>query len=92
MIHKAIRKLGHVTEYFVFGLLLFRAFRDDTKESRTLRWAFFSFIVLTLYAASDELHQSSVSNRTASVYDIGIDVLGGVIALGLSAFLHLRRH
>ena len=86
MVHKAIRKLGHVTEYFVFGLLLFRAFRDGSKELRTLRWAFISLIVLILYAASDELHQSFVSNRTASPFDVGIDVLGGGYCSGTKCF------
>jgi len=43
------------------------------------------------YAASDELHQSFVSTRTASLHDVGIDILGGIIALVLSALLHLRR-
>jgi VanZ family protein len=28
MIHGIIRKLAHVTEYFILGLLLFRAFRS----------------------------------------------------------------
>ena len=90
-IHKALRKLGHVTEYFVFGYLLFCAFRGSLKEWRIPRWVFSSFIVLVIYAASDELHQSFVSSRTASPYDVGIDVLGGLIALSLGAILHLSR-
>ena len=93
IIHKIFRKLGHVTEYFVLGLLLFRAFRGDSKELRLPRWVFSSFIVLVLYAASDELHQAFVSTRTASPYDVGIDVLGGIIGLCLRVMLQLsRRH
>jgi VanZ family protein len=91
MIHVAIRKLGHVAEYFVLGILLFRAFRGGSRELQMLQWAFSSFFVLVLYAASDELHQSFVSTRTASLYDVGIDMLGGIIALVLSALLHLNR-
>ena len=87
----ALRKFGHVAEYFVLGYLLFRAFRGGSKESRIPRWAFSSFLVLVFYAASDELHQSFVSTRTASVYDVGIDILGGIIAMALSALLHLHR-
>ena len=93
MIHRTLRKLGHVAEYLVLGFLLFRAFRSGSKELRISRSAFSSFLVLVLYAASDELHQSFVSTRTASLYDVGIDVLGGIIALVFSAVLHLsRRH
>ena len=91
MIHNTLRKLGHVANYFVLGFLLFRAFRGGSKEFRIPRWAFSSFFVLVLYAASDEFHQSFVSTRTASPYDVGIDILGGITALGLSALLHLSR-
>lgn len=79
-IHGVIRKCGHVTEYFILGLLLFRAFRGDSRESRTMRWAASAFVILVLYAAGDEFHQSFVSSRTASVVDVGIDTLGGIIA------------
>jgi VanZ family protein len=89
IIHGLIRKLGHVVEYFILGFLLFRAFRGGSKELRIPRWVFSSFIFLALYAASDEFHQSFVSTRTASLYDVGIDMLGGTIALGLCALLHL---
>ena len=92
LIHKALRKLGHVTEYFVLGFLLFCAFRGDSKELRLPRWVVSAIIVLVFYAAGDEFHQSFVSTRTASLYDVGIDVLGGLIALGLSALLHLSHH
>ncbi|MGE5172851.1 MAG: VanZ family protein [Betaproteobacteria bacterium] len=91
MIHIALRKLGHVSNYFVLGFLLFRAFRGGSKELRIPRWLFSSFFVLVLYAASDELHQSFVSTRTASLHDVGIDMLGGITALGLSVLLHLSR-
>ena len=91
MIQWALRKSGHVAEYFILGFLLFRAFRGGSKELRIPRWAFSSFFVLVFYAASDELHQSYVSTRTASLYDVGIDMLGGIIALGMSALLHLGR-
>ncbi|MDA8240835.1 MAG: VanZ family protein [Nitrospiraceae bacterium] len=89
MIHNTLRKVGHVANYFVLGFLLFRAFRGGSKELRIPRWALSSFFVLVLYAASDELHQSFVSTRTASLHDVGIDMLGGITALGLSALLHL---
>jgi VanZ family protein len=89
MIHAAIRKLGHVTEYFILGILLFRAFRGGSKELRNLRWAFSSFLVVVLYAACDEFHQLFVPARTASLVDVGIDTLGGIIAQGVSVLWHL---
>jgi VanZ family protein len=91
MIHGAIRKLAHLTEYFILGILLFRAFRSDSKELRIQRWAFYSILFMVLYAASDEFHQSFVSARTASLLDIGLDTLGGVLAQGVSALWLLIR-
>jgi len=91
MIHGVIRKLGHVTEYFILGILLFRAFRGGSKELRNLRWAFSSFLVVVLYAASDEFHQSFVSTRVASLFDVGSDTLGGILAQGVNVLWNLSR-
>ncbi|MGD0884592.1 MAG: VanZ family protein [Thermodesulfovibrionales bacterium] len=90
MIHGLIRKSAHVTEYFVLGLLLFRAFRGGSKESRTLRWSLSSVLVVLLYAASDEFHQSFVPTRTASLIDVGIDTMGGIIAQAVSVLWQHR--
>jgi VanZ family protein len=92
VIHGVIRKLGHITEYFILGILLFRAFRSGSKEMRNLRWAFSSFLVIVLYAASDELHQSFVPARTSSLVDVGIDTLGGLFAQCVSFLWQLTRH
>jgi VanZ family protein len=89
VIHIIIRKLGHLSEYFILGILLFRFFRSGSEEPLELRWAFFSFLVLLVYAASDEFHQSFVSGRTASPMDVGIDALGGVVAQAVSILRRL---
>ena len=92
MVHGAIRKLGHGIEYFILGILLFRAFRNGSTEMRVWRWAFSSILVVVLYAASDEFHQSFVSTRTASLFDVGIDTVGGIFAQGASALWCRVRH
>jgi VanZ family protein len=78
-IHGVIRKLAHVTEYFFLGLLLFRAFRSDSNKEQTLQWVSYSLLVLTLFALGDEYHQSFVVERTASFFDVGIDIIGGFL-------------
>ena len=83
LIHGLIRKSGHVSEYLVLGLLSYRAFRADSSPIWRLRWAGFTLIVVALFAASDELHQSFVVSRTPSLVDVGIDILGGIISQGL---------
>jgi VanZ family protein len=92
LLHAIIRKLAHVTEYFIFGILLFRAFRSGSLEPNVWRWAFSSFLVLVFFAAMDEFHQSLVPERTGSVVDVMIDALGGVLALCVSLFWFHRRH
>jgi VanZ family protein len=85
MIHGLIRKCGHLTEYFVLGLLLFRAFGKGQTAVSAGRVVLYSVIIIALYAASDEFHQTFVYNRTPSVVDVGIDTAGGI--LGQLAFL-----
>jgi VanZ family protein len=91
LIHAFIRKGGHVIEYFILGLLLFRAFRGDFVVSWTWRWSFFAVILVVLCAASDEFHQSFVPTRTASIADVGIDIAGGVLAQFVSVLRHRYR-
>jgi len=81
-----------VTEYFISGLLLFRAFRNGSHERREWRWAGFSLLVVAMIAASDEFHQSWVVVRTASIADVAIDIFGGFLAQGLCLFLFSRKH
>ena len=90
LVHGIIRKAGHVTEYFILGALLFRAFRGDSKKMHGLRWSLASLLVVLLYAMSDEFHQSFVSTRTASIFDVGFDVLGGVLSQAAGFFWVFR--
>lgn len=78
-IHAIIRKCGHLGEYFVLGLLLFRAFGNRPAERPALTVMLYSVIIIVLYAVSDELHQIFVVGRTPSPVDVGIDTAGGII-------------
>jgi VanZ family protein len=80
IIHGLFRKAGHVTEYFIMGILFFRAFRSDSSQKWHLRWAIYAIIGVVFYAASDEFHQTFVSSRTASLVDVGIDSAGGILS------------
>jgi VanZ family protein len=84
LINKVIRKPGHVIEYFILGLLLFRAFRGDSTGKWNWRWPSLAVIVVIFFAAGDEFHQSLVPTRTASVVDVGIDTAGAVVAQFIS--------
>ncbi len=87
-IHHVIRKTAHFTEYFVFYLLLFRAFRGD-RHGWKLSWASAALFVAAAYSALDEIHQSFVASRTASVWDSLLDSTGAFAAL-IIVFLFYR--
>jgi VanZ family protein len=80
LVHTISRKAAHVFEYFILGLLLFRAFKGASAASWNWRWPLLTVTIVLFWAASDEFHQSLVSTRTASVVDAGIDTAGGVLS------------
>ena len=72
-----LRKIAHAFEFGVLGALLVRA----TGGPRL------AFALGTLYAVSDEVHQSFVPGRMGSAVDVAIDtvgVLGGVVVWQLT--------
>jgi VanZ family protein len=89
-IQTVIRKLGHVTEYAILAVLLWRALRSG--QDRKMWILFFAvWIACALFAASDEFHQSFVPSRTASAHDVMIDTCGALIGLLIClAFARMR--
>lgn len=86
LLHHLFRKTGHLTEYALLALLLWRALRRPQKSDRSARpwrWdeAGLSLTIVFAYAASDEFHQIFVPSRTPLVSDVMIDTAGGVIGL-----------
>jgi len=90
-IHAITRELAHAVEYFILGFLLFRAFRGHSSTRWNWGWFFLASTVVLLWAASDELHQSFVSIRTASIVDVGIDVVGGILGQFVTVLWKLLR-
>lgn len=80
MVHGIIRKAAHVTEYFILGLLLFRALRVSSSEVWRWQWSLLAVVGVALWALGDEFHQSFVPIRTASMTDVAIDTAGGILA------------
>ena len=73
-----LRKLAHAAEYAVLGALLVRAVAQPR----------LAFVLGTLYASSDELHQAFVPGRMGSPADVAIDALG--VACGVALWQALR--
>jgi VanZ family protein len=89
-IHFCVRKAGHLTEYAVLALMLFRAFRSGAQARWRPRWALSSMPFAFLYASLDEYHQTFTRHRTGSVYDILIDTSGAATAMVLLWLLSHR--
>ncbi len=76
-----VRKCAHLTEYAILAALLFRALRQGRYNFR--RAAVIALFIAAIYAALDEFHQSFVPSRTASPYDVAIDVAGALVAVAI---------
>lgn len=86
------RKSAHILEYFLTTLVALRfislCFPSSTSLSRALATGLF---ILAL-AVSDEIHQLFVYARTAKLTDVGFDMLGFLLAIGIFALLSNRRN
>ncbi|HYP47981.1 MAG TPA: VanZ family protein [Thermoleophilaceae bacterium] len=77
------RKLVHFAEYALLCVLLWRALRRLTNGRRAVLIA---FAISSVYAASDEYHQTFVEGRSGRPLDWVIDSAGaGAAALRLRA-------
>ena len=79
MLHDFLRKCGHLVEYFIFGLLLFRAIRAP-RQGWQWHWALLAILIAAFYASSDEIHQIFVPSRGASIWDALLDTGGAGVA------------
>jgi VanZ family protein len=82
--HFFLRKLGHFSAYFIFAVLLMRALRQENQGRIETRHLAISFAVATIYAISDEFHQSFVPSRGADVVDVLIDMSGAIAGISWS--------
>lgn len=83
--------LAHAPEYGIFALFLVLALRSShhegpatsagTRSDPLARASRLAFWIAVLYGVSDEVHQSFVPGRDASVCDLATDVAGAWLAL-----------
>ena len=87
-IHPYIRKLAHVTEYFLLAVSV--SFPLYVYRLRGILLTLFAGAFCVLFAAFDEYHQSFVLGRVASSRDILIDSIGifiGIIGVRIVGFI-----
>lgn len=74
-----IRKGAHLSIYTLVGIFIM-SFISTYKIH--LKYKFLiSILVGLVYASSDEIHQSFIPGRTASVIDVGIDTTGVLLGI-----------
>lgn len=76
-LHFMIRKMGHITEYSILSGTLFWSLRGTTlpgvERSWDIRWARAAWVICTIVAILDEIHQRFVPGRTPAVHDVALD-------------------
>lgn len=77
------RKLVHLSAFGLLAVLFYKSFE---KQRYFLAW-----LCTTIYAASDEIHQAFIPDRTGAILDVGIDSLGALIALLILRKIITRR-
>lgn len=93
-----VRKGAHFTEYLVLGSCLALFFGSLIKAGRRRKGKIVSFflfpwIIGTIYAVSDEIHQRFVSGRSCEFRDILIDSCGVALGVMIVFFMDLvSRH
>ena len=89
--HGYVRKAAHFTEYAILAFFALRAFLDSRVESvKKLRYVLPIFLVAAI-AVMDELNQSFLASRTGSVWDVLLDISGGLAMVLFLWAANLRR-
>ncbi|PWW45232.1 VanZ like protein [Paenibacillus pabuli] len=81
------RKGGHLFIYAVLAALVYGTLRQRKLSSKSA--ILFALFVVSLIASTDEYIQQYSPNRTASIRDVGVDLIGGCI--GITLFRLSRR-
>lgn len=76
-----VRKSAHITAYFILGVLIFNIIGDYKLKPRYV--IFISIGLVSLYAISDEFHQSFVPGRSWELRDVLIDTTAGIVGICL---------
>jgi len=89
--HGYIRKFAHLTEYAILAFWASRAFSGSSKNILRRVWYLFALLLVLLVALIDETNQSFLASRTGSIWDVGLDFLGGFMATLIFYFVYQRQ-
>ena len=72
-----IRKLAHITEYFILGVLMINCLKDYKIKNIFI----IAILLSILYSCTDEIHQLFISGRSGSIIDVMIDSIGIILGI-----------
>ena len=88
-----VRKGAHFTEYLILGFLAaldINSINTDKQAGLPLfKRIIIAWIIATLYAVTDEIHQAFVPERACAFTDVCIDSAGAIIGIGCQALCTL---
>lgn len=93
IIHVFVRKTAHFTVYGFLSLLAFYSWRATLprRVRWTFTWAALALLVTLIAGSYDEIHQIFIPSRTASPYDVMLDVMGGLfVQILIASFSKMR--
>ena len=76
LLTKIIRKSAHISLYALLGFSVSNYLIDFNKKIYIN-----SILFILIYSISDEVHQLFIPNRSGSIIDISIDLIGGIIGI-----------
>jgi len=89
-VHAFVRKAAHFTEYAVLAFLAVRAFSASTLPLLRKKRFVFALLLVVLIASLDETNQSFEASRTGSIWDVMLDISGGLV-ITIILWLNRRR-
>ncbi len=84
-----VKKGGHMTGYALLAAAYLHGLTGNRGAGRgTAIWA---ILMATLYAVTDEFHQSFTPGRNPSPVDVGIDTIGAAIGATVTTWMQALR-
>ena len=81
-----IRKMAHITEYFILGILVLNFINEFKIDKKII----VSILICFILASFDEFHQLFIPDRTGRLLDVFIDMIGA--SLGILILSLIKNH
>jgi len=86
LLETVIRKLAHLFEFFILGVLMINYLKNYNIKNYIL----ISIAICFIYACTDEIHQLFIPGRDGNIKDIFIDTIGSFI--GIMSYKYCKKY